>query len=165
MLGRAAMYLRNCFWLIVPVLAFDLLFTGRLPAQFQMENFWRDIPAFVGVPENIFRTVVLVLPVLMPLDVVSARQRAGLALYLAGIAVYLAAWVALIACPDSGWSLSAAGQLAPAYTPALWLGGIGLVGGRLFVARIPYRYWMYLALSAVFLVFHVTHTAIVFARG
>ncbi len=165
MLAHAAIYLRNCFWLIVPVLLFDVLFTERLPAPFQMENFWRDIPQFVGAPENIFRTVVLILPLLMPLAVATARQRVGLALYLAGIAAYLAAWIALIAFPDSGWSASAAGQLAPAYTPALWLAGIGLIGDRLFLPRIPYRPWMYLAASALFLAFHVTHAAIVYGRG
>lgn len=165
MTARAAIYLRNCFWLIVPVLVFDLAFAARLPAAFQMENFWRDIPWVIGVPENIFRTIVLMLPLLMPLGIASARQRAGLALYLAGMAAYFAAWAALIISPASAWSTSIAGQLAPAYTPALWLAGVGLIGERLFVPRLPYRPWVYLAASAAFLAFHVTHAAVVFGRG
>jgi hypothetical protein len=91
-------------------------------------------------------------------------QRTGLLLYTIGVVVYSLAWVAQIARPQSAWSTSAWGFLAPAYAPALWLVGIGLIGSRLFLP-VPYTPWICIALSAVFLVFHNTHSAIVYRRG
>jgi hypothetical protein len=43
--------------------------------------------------------------------------------------IYFASWLLLIVRPDAAWSRSAAGLLAPAYTPLIWLAGIALVGG------------------------------------
>ena len=159
-----AHYIRNCFWLMVPSILLLFIAADRLPPAFQAEVFWNDIPWFIAWPENLFRTAVFALPAFMPLSIETTQQRRGLALYLFGTGVYFASWLALIIAPQSWWSLSAAGFLAPAYTPLIWLFGIGLIGERLFVSRIGFRPWMFFALTVVFLGFHIVHTALVFGR-
>ncbi len=154
-------YAYNCMWLIVPILLLNVALVRRLPKAYQAEVFWRDIPAWIKAGENASRTLVFVLPLFMRLDL---RQTAGLLLYLIGTAVYSLAWVAQIAHPQSAWSTSPWGFLAPAYTPALWLVGIGLIGSKLLVP-VPYTPWIYVALAAVFLAFHNTHASIVYRRN
>lgn len=156
-------YLRSCLWLTFPALAFNLALYQRLPAAFHGATFWRDIPAVIARPEQVLRVLVFAAPTFMRLAVDTPRRRAGLALYLGGSLAYAAAWGALIAWPTSAWSTSAVGFAAPAYTPALWLLGIALIGDQLFVwAR--YRWWMYGSLAAAFVLVHVAHTLTVFAR-
>ena len=65
--------------------------------------------------------------------------------------------------PRSAWSTSAFGFAAPAYTPALFLIGMALLGSRLFW-RQPYRWWFYLIASVGFLAAHIAHTLLVYAR-
>ena len=78
--------------------------------------------------------------------------------------LYLLSWIPLMIAPESGWSTSWPGFVAPAYTPLLWLTGLGLIGRRLYV-RSPYQRWMYIALASGFIAFHVTHTSIVYTRN
>ncbi len=156
-------YLFNCIWLIAPIMLFNVLLANRLPAPFQMDNFWKDIPAVLGTGENVLRGLVCFLPALMPLSVATRVQKAGLWIYAIGVLVYFLSWTAQILWPQSAWSTSWIGFLAPAYTALFWLVGIGLLGDRLYF-QSPYRSWMYLGLAGVFIAFHVTHTWTVFAR-
>ena len=154
-------YLENGFWLIVPVLVLNVFFAGALPPPFQMSAFWTDIPASIGVPENVLRVAVFFFPLLFHLSLSTRANQAGLAVYLVGLAVYGLAWFMMIVFPTSAWSESGVVLLAPAYTPLVWLTGIALMTDRLLVSQFVYRPWMYVALSAAFLVFHISHTAIV----
>jgi hypothetical protein len=163
--SRIRRYAVSCFLLLLPALLWNLLLTDRLPPAFQRAEFWREIPRWVSVPENVLRSLVFLLPLLMPLELATPGQRRRVALFAAGTAVYFASWVALIAWPDSAWSTSAAGFLAPAYTPALWLCALGLWADRWMIPALPFRRWMYLATTAAFLVFHNLHTAVVYARN
>jgi hypothetical protein len=157
-------YLFNCGLLLLPLSVWNAALAGLLPPAFAAGEFWRDIPRALGVVEDALRWLIFILPFLMPLSVASPRQRAGLGLFIAGNLVYFASWLALIAAPDSLWSRSALGFLAPAYTPALWLAGLALLGRHLYWGRF-YRWWMYLALSGLFLAAHLAHGAIVYARN
>lgn len=157
--------LPNTFWLLVPILAFNIVFIRLLPPAYQMDVFWRDIPTWIGTPENVLRTIVFLLPLVMSLRAVTPAERAGFFLYVSGTLVYFAAWGALIAFPQSPWSRSAAGFMAPAYTPALLLAGISLIGDTLTVPGLFYSPWIYRVLSALFLIFHNLHAWTVFNRG
>jgi hypothetical protein len=161
--GSLLYYLLNCLWLIVPIMLWNGIFSGKLPAAFQADSFDSDIPAFIVAGENFFRLVVFILPVFMPLTIASQMQKLGLGLYLAGTALYFLAWVALMYFPQSAWSLSAPGFLAPAYTPLIWLVGIGLIGSALYFSS-PYQSWMYIVASVIFVGFHVAHPSLVYAR-
>ena len=156
-------YVRNCFWLIVPVLLLNVLLTRKLPPIYQPEMFSRGLPGWISIGEHTFRAAVFLLPLLMPLDFASLIQRAAGLLYLAGLLLYAASWCAQIWVPASHWSLSRMGFMAPAYTPLAWLGGIGLVGNS-FYFGLPFRPWIYPGLSGAFLVFHNLHAWLAYSR-
>lgn len=155
----------NCFWLLVPILFFNLVFAHQLPAAFQMNIFWKNIPKTISLPENLLRMLVMILPVFMRLRVSTPTQKLGLGLYLTGLLIYFASWAALIASPHSVWSTSEIGFLAPAYTPIVWLTGIGLIGDEPQLLWVPFKPSMYWAVSALFLLFHNVHTLMVYSRG
>ncbi|MFC1996709.1 hypothetical protein ACFLXI_03755 [Chloroflexota bacterium] len=71
----------------------------------------------------------MILPLLMPLHWDTPQAIAGIVVYLIGLLVYFASWLPLKFSPDSIWSNSLSGFLAPAYTPLFWLIGITLIGG------------------------------------
>ena len=137
--------LLNCFWLLLPIFAWNAIFASRLPQQ----GFKSDagVPRAVLWAENVLRIVVFLWPLLLPLRWQDPQSKAGLAVYGLGVFVYFASWLPLIYSPDAAWSKSAAGLLAPAYTPLIWLAGIALIGGSL-----PYA-----LASLLFVGLHVYH--------
>jgi hypothetical protein len=155
--------LRSCGLLLMPALAWNLVFYADLPPAFLAPEFWRDIPPLLHVVESATRLVVFVLPFLMPLDWSSRAGRLGLALFVVGTVVYFGSWLPLMLAPRSGWATSPWGFAAPAYTPAIWLLGISLMGQRLF-ALPAYRWWVYCGVSATFVGAHVAHVLLVFHR-
>lgn len=162
---KSTEYLRNCFWMLVPILVFNWVFVRSLPSAFQMNVFWDRIPWTIAVPENVLRTVVMILPFFMRFGIVEPIQKLGFALYLVGLLVYFASWAALMIFPHSHWSSTAIGFLAPAYTPILWLGGIAMVGNQLQFPKVSLQPWAYGSLSLCFLVFHNLHTHLVYSRN
>jgi len=156
-------YLLNCFILTLPVMVWNIVLTDNLPKVFQPDVFWDDIPSFVAYGENISRALVFGLALLMPLRIATPTQKNGIILYIAGVLVYFASWIVLISFPESPWSTSMPGFMAPAYTPSLWLMGIALAGDS-FYFNLPYRRWLFIAISAAFLIFHNTHTYMIFRR-
>lgn len=154
---------RSLFWLLVPVLAFNLAFYGALPAPYQEATFWRDIPPWIALPENVLRIVALViLPLLLLRDPTpSPRRRLGAWLYLGGQAIYYGSWALLIARPELVTSLPI--FLGPALTPALWIAGLVLLAGdRALVPGV--RSWLLGLGGALFLVAHVAHASLVWSR-
>lgn len=149
--------------LLLPILVWNAVFTPALPPALGSAEFWRDIPPAVAYGENAFRGAVVVLPFLMPIELSTTGERRGLWFFIAGAVVYFAAWLPLMLTPASAWSTNWIGFLAPAYTPALWLTGIGLTCRRLYW-RLPYRFWIYIALGFAFVAFHVTHAVIAYER-
>jgi hypothetical protein len=154
----------SCGLLLIPAFAWNIALFDQLPPAFAKTVFWYDIPSFLAAIENVARTLVFALPFFMPLEVKAPIQRRGLLLFTAGTLIYFASWLALIIWPSSAWSVSAAGFMAPAYTPLLWLLGLAMVGRRLIWGH-GYRWWFYLPVAAVFLIAHIWHTAIVYARN
>lgn len=154
-------YFANTFWLLVPILAFNLVFAKYLPYAYGKNVFWKNIPAWIGMPENLLRLLVCLLPLVMRLRISTPNQKLGLWLYVVGTLIYFAAWGAQIAFPKSRWSLSTAGFMAPACTPVLWLTGIGLMGDSLTIPKMPYSPWVYWCLAGIFLVFHNIHAWLV----
>lgn len=156
-------YILTCFLLMLPILAWNLLLTNYLPEPFRPQIFQKDIPSIINYGETIARIGIFVLSFLMPLRVVRPVQRQGLVLYLIGLGLYFSSWLFLIFWPESAWSRSCMGFMAPAYTPLLWLAGIGLMGDS-FNFNLPYRRWVFSAVAVVFLVFHNLHTYIIYCR-
>jgi hypothetical protein len=86
---------------------------GGLGPAYRPEVFWRDIQSWLGSVENLSRFGVIGVSSLMLIQLGSRRNRAGLALYLIGLALYTASYAALIAPPESAWALSFWGFAAP----------------------------------------------------
>ena len=156
-------YAKNVGWLLVPVLLWNAVLSSRLPRSFSPEVFRFNIPTLLSATENALRIAVFALPFFAPLELATRSQEVGIAVFCIGLTIYFLSWLPLIAAPDSRWSLSAVGFLAPAYTPLVWLLGMSLLMQRLFW-QSPYHWWFYLILSIGFLVAHIAHTAIVFTR-
>jgi hypothetical protein len=157
-------YACNCFWLMAPVLALNLLLMNRLPENYQPQVFSRNISQWISAGEVIFRGVIFLLPLLMPLGIAGHEQRLGILIYLFGMILYALSWMIEILFPESAWSASRWGFMAPAYTPLVWLCGIALVGRTLYFA-VPYSPWIYAGVSAVFLLFHNLHCWIVYSNS
>ncbi|MDJ0706106.1 MAG: hypothetical protein QNJ46_22775 [Leptolyngbyaceae cyanobacterium MO_188.B28] len=164
MIGKHILkYASNCFILLIPIFLWNILFAASLPRGYAIEFFGRDIPPIIGATENILRITVFVLPLLMPLTIKNTRQKIGLGIYLVGLVIYFLSWIMQIYHPDSTWSSSLFGFLAPAYTTIIWFIGIGLIGDKIFI-KIPYKPIIYIAISSVFVFVHTTHAYIVYMR-
>jgi hypothetical protein len=157
-------YFFNCFLLIIPILVWDLIFTQKLPKNLQFDVFWKNIPLIIAYGENISRTIMFIFIVLMPLSIRTITQKNGLALYIVGTFIYFASWLMNIYFPNSIWSNGFLGfALSPASTPLIWLIGIGLIGDSLYF-NIPYKRWVFMLISIIFLVFHNVHAYIIYLR-
>ena len=162
-LAKIKKYLFNCFLFTLPILIWNIILTNKLPKYFQPDIFWKDISAFLTYGENISRIAVFMLIILMPLNVSTITQKKGLFLYIVGTLLYFASWFALIYFPDTKWSHSIIGFMAPAYTPILWLTGIGLIGNS-FYFNLPYKRWFFISTSLLFLIFHNFHTLTIYLK-
>jgi hypothetical protein len=80
------------------------------------------------------------------------------------VGLNFASWLLLLLFPGSRWSTSGVGLLAPAYTPLLWLGALGMLGPQL-VFPIYWRPWLYWLLASAFLGFHLEHAVLVVGRA
>jgi len=156
-------YLLNCFLLMLPIMIWNILFTEKLPQEYQPEVFWKEIPVWLKYAENISRILLFILTILMPLSISTSTQKRGLILYIGGTIIYFASWLLLIFSPDNIWSNSIFGFMAPAYTPLLWLIGIGLIGNS-FYFNLPYRRRFFILVSILFLIFHNWHTLTIYLR-
>ncbi len=157
-------YARSCGLLLLPAIAWNLAFTSTLMPAYAMAEFWRDIPAPLAFAENALRAVVFGLPFAMPLHLTSTRERSALAVFVLGTLVYFASWLPLMYWPQSAWSASVLGSLAPTWTPIVWLPALAMLGQRLFWGK-RYRWWMYLLACIGFLAAHVGHAAFVTLRS
>jgi len=142
--------------LVLPLLGLNLAFTGALPDAYQPEIFDAGLPAWVPPVENGLRLALFGLMLALPIG----AGRAGWAIFLAGTLAYAASWAVPSLAPASAWSQSLIGFTAPAWTPAVWLTGIGLIGR----AGPPLARRLYWVLVTTFLAAHVGHAALVWAR-
>jgi len=156
-------YILNCFLLLVPILIWNIVLVSYLPEAFSPDVFWNDIPDWVSYSENTLRIAIMVIPVLMVFSLKTRIQKIGLKVYLVGTILYFLSWILLIIYPNSDWGQSVLGFMAPAYTPIIWLIGIGLIGNNSFF-KIKNLTFVYISLSFLFIVFHMLHTYIVYQR-
>jgi hypothetical protein len=137
--------LLNGFLLLLPLLAWNLVLGSRLTLEAIISD--AHSPKWLLMAENVTRILVFALPLLLPIQMKDAWNKAGLAVYSLGILIYFGSWLPLLLAPDSAWSQSAAGLLAPRLTPFIAFVGIALVCNA----------WLYGVISAVFIFFHTWH--------
>lgn len=135
----------NCLWLMVPLLAWNIILTPKITLTKVVSDV--NSPTWLLVTENITRIIVFAFPLLLPLRVQDTVSKTGLMVYFIGTLIYYITWIPLIWAPDSIWSLSAIGLLAPRLTPFLSFLGIALVG-----QSVPYA-----VVSVIFIALHSWH--------
>jgi hypothetical protein len=156
MAGQVLTYGANCFLLLVPVFIWNICLAGALPLPYSPGLFNKDVPAPLLLAENCLRLPLFAFPLIMRLGLSSQQQRTGLAVYVVGVVLYAISWLVQIRVPQSPWSRSTAGFSAPAYTSAMWLAGIGMIGEHSFI-EWTYRPQFYFGLVAAFVFVHTAH--------
>lgn len=155
------MLLRNGALLIIPPIIITFGLWGALPAAYSPNIFWKNIPYWLGLFENIFRVLVFSLPGILYFGKREKDQSLGWYLYIGGLVVYLASYLMQIVFPGSAWSQNIIGFTAPAWSTLFWFAGIGLVCMRSWLP-IPWYRAIYLSNAAIFLIFHIEHTGLVY---
>jgi hypothetical protein len=156
--------LRNGAWLIIPPMAITFGLWGSLPAAYSPSLFWKDIPGWLSLSENIFRVLVCALPGILYFGKKEPGQMLGWYFYAGGLLVYLSSYLLQIILPASGWSRSALGFTAPAWSTLFWLIGIGFVCTKSWLP-LPWNRVIYLTSACLFLIFHIGHTSLVYLRA
>jgi len=155
------MLLRNGALLIIPPMLITFGLWSALPAAYSPDIFWKNIPYWLGLFENIFRVLVFSLPGILYFGKKEKGQSLGWYLYIGGLVVYLASYLMQIVFPGGAWSQSIIGFTAPAWSTLFWFAGIGLVCMRSWLP-IPWHRAIYLLSACIFLIFHIGHTALVY---
>jgi hypothetical protein len=155
------MLLRNGALLIVPPMAISFGLWTALPAAYGPDLFWKGIPGWLALLENLFRLLAFGLPGILYFGRKESGQRLGWLLYAGGLVLYLTSYALQVMLPHSGWSQSLIGFTAPAWSTLFWLAGIGLICAKSWLP-IPWHRAIYLCGAFLFLMFHVGHTGLVF---
>jgi hypothetical protein len=124
------MLLRNGALLIIPPMVITFGLWGALPAAYSPDIFWKGIPQWLGLFENLFRILVFSLPGILYFGKKEKGQSLGWYIYIGGLVAYLASYLMQIVFPGSAWSQNIIGFTAPAWSTMFWLTGIGLVCRR-----------------------------------
>ena len=135
------------FLFLIPPLAWNAAFTKPL----NIDRFFPgEAPDMLVQIENIGRLASFALPLFMPINPGAAWFSEGLIIYGVGLTAYLGAWTVLMVWPESRLASSRIVQLAPAYLPMVWLGGMALM------AESP----LYAGTSCLFIGLHVAEYVI-----
>jgi hypothetical protein len=137
--------LANCFWLIVPLLAWNIVFGSKITQEAITSD--AHSPMWLLGAENVFRIATFFLPILLRMRADDNLGKIGLAVYIIGTLIYFASWVPLMTASQSAWSQSVVGLFAPRITP--W---IALLGVALVAHSLPYG-----VIATVFIFFHTWH--------
>jgi hypothetical protein len=142
---KTRLTVRNCFWLLVPILVWNIALSSR----FTQEAITSDAnsPLWLFGVENVLRMGTFILPFLLPMRWDGRWGRFGLALYGSGTLAYFASWLPLMLATESLWSRSVPGLLAPRVLPWIALLGIAAIG----------RSWIYALVATAFAAFHLWH--------
>lgn len=157
--------IKNGIWLTFPPLLFSLGLMAVLPNALTAAQFNEGIPDALVLIESIGRVLVFGMPAFFSVGLSTKTQKKGLALYLAGLTLYCLSYGTQNFFPNSGWSTSALGFAASAYTNVFWMIWLGLLGERFyFTQRSRYRPTFYIVPAVAFVAFHTAHTILYHQR-
>jgi hypothetical protein len=153
----------NGFVPILPILLWNIVFASKLPSEFQPKTFHSDLPVFIVVGERMFRIIIFAMPLFLKINIFTDTGRSGLLIYLIGVFLYFASWLFLMFVPISLWSKNILVFTAPAYTPIVWLFGLGLMYDSYYFDA-SYNPFHYFVPTFLFVLFHTIHVVIVYNR-
>lgn len=158
--------IKNGIWLTFPPLLFSLSLMTFLPNALTPAQFNEGIADVLLNIESIGRIFVFAMPAFFAIGISTKTQKRGLALYLAGVALYYLSYGTQNFFPNSDWSTSTIGFAASAYTNIFWTIGLGLLGEKFyFTERLRYRPIFYIVPAVVFVISHTTHAVIYHQRS
>ena len=158
--------LRNGLWFTLPPLIWSLSLMAVAPTALTPSEFNAGISGVIVNGETVGRILVFAMPAFFFVGLATRRQQWGLALYVAGVALYFISYGTQNLFPDSGWSTSMIGFAASAYTNVFWMIGLGLLGEKFyFPTRLRYRPVYYVAPAVLFVTLHVTHAVLYHQRN
>ncbi len=157
----ARILLRNGAILRLPPLFISLGRWSELSYVYSYENFSKDIPHWLSLLENTFRLCVFIIPAFLYFGAKEKQQLLGWCLYTGGVLIYLTSYLLQIFLPASVWSQSLIGFTAPAWSPIFWFIGIGLVCSRSWLP-LPWNRRIYISTALLFLIFHISHTVLIY---
>lgn len=137
--------LLNCLWLMLPLLVWNIILGPRIMDARITSDL--NSPKWLLIAENVVRIFVFVLPLLLPLQLKDITSKAGLWIYIIGTLIYFASWLPFLFAPQSAWSNSPNGLLAPRLTPFLTFLGVAFIGHS----------WPYGVIAALFIFLHTWH--------
>lgn len=155
--------LTNGYMPLIPILIWNYIFIPKLPLVYQPQSFNHDIPMLITVGENLFRSIIFILPLFFKLSIDESRQRKGFVVFIIGVFLYFISWLTLMYLPNSTWSNNILVFSAPAYTPIVWLVGLSMMVERYYFFR--YSKWHYIVPAILFSIFHIYHSIYVFDRA
>lgn len=156
--------LTNGYIAIFPILVWNILLTAKLPLAYDPKSFDSSIPLTIIIGEHTFRSIIFTMPLFFKLKTIRPfLEQKGLIVFNFGVALYFSSWLILIYSPDSCWSHSLLGFASPAYTPIIWLVGLGLMVDSYYF-KVEYSKWHFILPSIAFSIFHVSHTVYVYNR-
>lgn len=155
--------LTNGYIAILPIFVWNIFLTSKLPPAFDLNSFNSEIPFAIIIGENMFRSIIFILPLFFRLNISSSLDKKGVIAYSFGVVLYFLSWLMLIYAPNSGWSNSVLGFTAPAYTPIIWLVGLSLLVDSYYF-KLAYSKWHFIVPSIAFSIFHISHTVYVYSR-
>jgi len=155
--------LTNGYVPLIPIIIWNYIFMSKLPLIYQTQSFNHDIPFLITVGENIFRSVIFILPLFFKVSISESRQRKGLVVFVIGVLLYFVSWLTLVYMPASTWSDNIFVFSSPAYTPIIWLVGLSMMVERCYFFR--YSKWHYIVPAILFSIFHIYHSIYVFDRA
>lgn len=137
--------LLNCLWLMLPLLVWNVILGPRIMDARITSDL--NSPKWLLIAENVVRIFVFVLPLLLPLQLKDITSKAGLWIYIIGTLIYFASWLPFLIAPQSVWTNSPVGLLAPRLTPFLAFLGVAIIGHS----------WPYGVIAALFIFLHTWH--------
>jgi len=151
-MGLMKKILSNGYIAILPILFWNIFLTSKLPKAFDPKVFNSDIPLAIIICENIFRTLIFLMPLFFRLNITSSIHIKGVVIYSFGVLLYFVSWLLLIYEPTSIWSTSILGFAAPSYTPVIWLIGLSMLV-KSYTFNWVYSKWHFILPSIAFSIF------------
>ncbi len=142
---KLKIHLLNSLWLIIPLLIWNIILGPYLTIEAVLSD--ANSPQWLLIAESSIRLAVFALPLFIPIRWDKKRTRIGFLIFILGTLIYFGSWIPLLVSPQSAWSSSTAGLLAPRLTPLLPFIGIAVIG----------RSWTYAGLSGLFILLHTIH--------
>lgn len=146
-------YFQNGFLLMIPILAWNLLFYKRISDIYSFTT-----PSKYELAEKITRIITFLMSAFMCFSLDSDMSIIGLAIYITGLILYFGSWLIVIynrkKYPVFQHIIV---RLAPAWLPIIWLIGIGLMCPFNYF-NIPFLSEIFIGISLLFVIIHTLHT-------